>query len=370
MSDRDRAWLEIDLGAVVHNFHQIQRRVGGHTTTMAVVKADAYGHGAVPVARVLENSGVGWFGVATVDEALELRAAGVGGMILIMGLSAPQRAAEVVEARLTPTIMSSADARAFSAAAGDAPLAVHIKADSGMCRMGVRHDDMADFCRQIKDLPDLRYEGIFSHFANAGLDPDFSRFQIRNFQQAVDVAQQILGPFKWHHMCASTALLLYDDAHLNMVRPGDLLYGMMEDVPPEALPPVKPAMTVKARLGLIKPVKPGDRVGYGCIHQVAESQDVGIVTIGYADGYPRQLSNVGQTIIRGKRRPIVGRVSMDTVIVSLGTGHDCQVGDEVVLLGRQGEERITAEELAARAGTITQEIASRMGKRLHRVYQE
>ncbi len=370
MSKRDRAWLEIDLGAIIHNFHVIEERVGGHTTVMPVVKADAYGHGAVPVAQELEKAGAGWFGLATVDEALELRGAGVRGRMLILGCSAPQRAKEIVAADLTPTIMTPVDALAFAAAAGDRPLPVHIKVDTGMCRMGVRHDQIADFCQQVRDLHNLDFEGIFSHFADAGLDPEFSALQIDNFRQAVAVAEQILGPFKWQHMAASAALLLYHDKPFNMVRPGISLYGAVEAVTGDQRPPLKQPMTLKARLALVKRVVPGDKIGYGCTYEVKQLQHIGIVPVGYADGYSRHLSNNADVIIRGRRRPVLGRVSMDVTVVSLGQEADCEPGDEVVLMGRQGEEQITVDELARRAGTIPEEVFSCMGKRLPRIYQE
>ncbi len=370
MSERDRAWLEIDIGAVVHNFHAIRQRVGAHTTVMAVVKADAYGHGAIPVARALEQAGAGWLAVATVDEGLELRAAGIRARTLILGCSAPQRAKEVLAADLTPAIMAPADAHAFSEAATDQRLPVHIKVDSGMCRMGVRHDEIADFCRQVGDLHNLDFEGIFSHFADAGLNPEFSAFQIDNFRRAVGEAEQILGPFKWQHMAASAALLLYHAKPFNMVRPGISLYGAVEAVSGDQRPPLQQAMTLKARLALVKRVVPGDKIGYGCTYEIKQQQHIGIVPIGYADGYARHLSNNADVIIRGRRRPVLGRVSMDVTVVSLGQEPECKVGDEVVLMGRQGAEHIGVEELAHRAGSIPEETFSRMGRRLPRIYQE
>lgn len=370
MSMRDRAWLEIDLGAITHNFAQIQRLVGAHTTVMPIVKANAYGHGAVPVAIALEKVGAGWFGVAAVDEALELRAAGIRALVLVMGYCSPERAEQMVSNRIIPTIMTAHDAHAFSKSIGSSSLPVHIKVDSGMCRMGVRHDAIAALCEQVKDLPSLRFEGIFSHLAAATGDPDFSAQQIANFNRAVATAEQILGPFKWQHICASPAIVAYEQAHYNMVRPGELLYGMNDRLQARYGLALKPAMTLKARLALVKPLLPGDTVGYGRTYQVTEPQDLGLVTIGYGDGYPRHLSNKGEMLIRGKRRPIVGRVSMDTSAVSLGRDHDCEPGDEVVLIGTQGKERLTPEELGSKADTCAHAIVSGLGKRLHRMYIE
>jgi len=370
MRPRDRAWLEIDLGAIVHNYHVVQQLVRAHTTVMAVVKADAYGHGAVPVSRALEAAGCGCFAVATLDEAVELREAGIGGMVLVLGCTPHECTPDIKRWRVTPSVMSVEDCAAFAGAGTDLPLPVHIKIDSGMCRMGVRYDEIAQFCDGVGDIGGLAYEGIFSHFASAATDPEFSATQIDNYTRAVAMAEQRLGPFKWQHMCASSAILLYERARFNLVRPGDLLYGMSEDLPDCELPPVRAALTLKSRLRLIKPVRAGECVGYGGTYQAADSHDIGVVTIGYADGYPRLLSNVADVLIRGRRRPLVGRVSMDTIVVDLGVEHDYQLGDEVVLLGSQGDQTIRAEELAQRGGTINQDIVARMGMRLRRVYKE
>ncbi len=370
MSVRDRAWIEVDLGAITGNFTAIQRLVGAHTTVMAIVKADAYGHGAVPVASALEKAPAGWFGVATVDEALELRRAGIRGIILVMGYCSPTRAHEIVENSIIATIMTAEDAHAFSKAIGKAALPVHLKVDSGMCRMGVRHDAIADLCEQVKDLSNLRFEGIFSHFAAPTRDRDFSLLQIANFDRAVATAEQIIGPFKWHHMSSSCAMAAYEPKSCNMVRPGELLYGMDDALQASYGLSLKPAMALKARLVLIKPLLPGDTVGYSRTYHAEKSQDLGLVAIGYGDGYPRQLSNTGEVLIRGQRRRIIGRISMDTLAVGLGDDHGCHPGDEVVLIGSQGAERITPEELASKANTGAHAIVTGLGKRLHRIYRE
>lgn len=370
MKPRDRAWIEIDLGAIVDNYRVVQQTVGAHTIVMAVVKADAYGHGAVPVSRALQAAGCGFFAVATLDEAVDLREAGIGGMVLVLGCTPHECAGDLRQWRITPAVMCVEDCLAFAREGGDSPVPVHIKVDSGMCRMGVRHDQITQFCESVGGIDGIAFEGIFSHFASAASDAEFSDLQIDNYLRAVAVAEQMLGPFKWQHMCASSAILLYKRAHFNLVRPGDLLYGMSEDVPEGLLPAVRPALALKSRLRLIKPVQAGERVGYGGTYQAPTAHDIGVVTIGYADGYPRLLSNAADVLIRGKRRPLVGRVSMDTIIVDLGVGHDCQIGDEVVLLGSQGDQRISAEELARRGGTINQDIVARLGMRLRRTYKE
>jgi alanine racemase len=336
---------------------------------MAIVKADAYGHGAVPVATALGKSGAGWLGVATVDEGLELREAGIRTLILSMGYCAPERAGEILEHRIIPTIMAIEDAHAFSKAVGNAVLPVHLKVDSGMCRMGVRHDRIEKFCRQVKDLSNLYFEGIFSHFAAPIDDVEFSRHQIANFDNAVAEAERILGPFKWKHICSSPGIPNYEQAHYNMVRPGELLYGMDHALQTQHNLMLKPAMTLKARLATIKSIEPGDTVGYSRTYCSNDPQDVGLVTIGYADGYPRQLSNKADVIIRGRRYPLVGLISMDTLTVGLGVGNDCRPGDEVVLLGAQGAEQVTAEELAPLAGTCPHAIVTGFGKRLHRIHR-
>lgn len=369
MSGRDRAWLEFDLGALVQNMQKIQKFVGAHTVPMAVVKADGYGHGAVQMSKALQNAGTRCFAVACIDEGLKLREAGIEGMILILGPSCPKRAAEVIEARLTPSIHSIEEAEAFSeAAAGCDPYPVHIKIDSGMCRMGVRYDQIEKFCEQAREL-NLKYDGIFSHFAEA-TDEEFSNYQIANFNAAEQTAAAMLGAFRWKHMCATVAMLKYPHAHFNMVRPGNILYGMTQDAPEGVAPAVTPVMSLHSRLTVIKCMQPGDTAGYGRTYCAESPHDTGIATIGFADGYPRALSNNAEVLIRGKRYPVAGRVSMDTTIVRLDNGHNCQAGDEVVLIGRQGDDEITAEEIANRVNSITQDITSCMGQRLQRIYQE
>lgn len=367
---RDRAWLEIDLGAIRHNLRMLRQTVGDSTKIIPVVKADAYGHGAVPVARALADEGVDFFAVATVDEGLQLRDAGLGGSILLLGPTAPERIGEVHEATLTPTVMSLEHAIHYHDALGDRRLGVHLKIDSGMCRMGIRADEVAGACRKLRSLESLEFEGVLSHFAAAADDDEFSENQRQAFEAAVDEAERHLGPFAIRHMSASQALLAYPDAHFDAVRPGNILYGSVADVEADAIPDIRPAMSLKSRLALVKPVRSGELVGYGCTYEVTEPEHIGVVPIGYADGYPRALSNGADVLVDGKRRPVIGRISMDSTIISMGTSKRTAPYEEVVLMGRQGNEHIPAEELAERAGTITQEIFSRMGSRLPRIYRD
>ncbi len=367
---RDRAWLEIDPGAIVHNLRQVREAVGPGVGLIAVVKADAYGHGAVRTATALAEDGVSSFAVATVDEGLELRDAGIEGFMLILGPVAPERIDEVFEADLTPIIVSVAHAEALSEALGDRKLSVHLKLDSGMCRMGIRCDSIQAACQTLRMLKNLEYEGVLSHFAAAGEDDSFSHSQLDAFEDAVACAEDMLGAFDMMHMGASQALLVYPRGRFDMVRPGNILYGSVADIDPERMPDLRPAMSLKSRLALVKRIQPGDMVGYGCTYTAQEPEYIGVVPVGYADGYPRSLSNRAEVLIGGRRCPVIGRISMDSTIVRLGPDVFEQAGDEVVLLGSQGDETIFAEDLAKQAGTITQEIFSRMSCRLPRIYRD
>ncbi|MFO7947489.1 MAG: alanine racemase [Armatimonadota bacterium] len=367
---RDRAWLEIDPGAIRHNLQQVRSAVGPEVGLIGVVKGDAYGHGAVRIATTLAQEGVDFFAVATVDEGLELREGGIGGSMLILGAVSPQRVEGVVEASLTPIIVSVAHAEALSRALGDRELSVHLKIDSGMCRMGVRWDEIEAACHKLRALRNLEYEGVLSHFAAAGDDDSFSHSQLSAFEDAIACAENILGPFDIIHMGASQALLSCPRGHFDMVRPGNILYGSVADIDAGLMPDLRPAMALKARLALVKQIQAGDAVGYGCTYHARAAEYIGVVPVGYADGYFRSLSNCADVLIGGRRCPVIGRVSMDSTIVRLGPQAFAAAGDEVVLLGSQGDETISAEELARRAGTITQEIFSAMSRRLPRIYRD
>lgn len=357
---------------MAHNLGAVRLLVGPDVRLIAVVKAEAYGHGALRAAQACLGAGADMLAVALIEEGIALRQQGILSPILVMGAFLPRQASELVAWRLTPAVMSLQQAQALSLAASSqgVEVPVHLKVDSGMLRGGLRHDSLGEVLPALAALPALRYEGIMSHLADAIGNPDFTRCQREAFAAAVRGAEAVLGPIPYQHLAASTAICCLPDCHFTAVRPGNMLYGALEDVPGDCRPPLRPAMALKACVALLKPARAGEMVSYGCTYCVPEDTVLAVVPVGYADGYPRVLSGRSEALVGGQRCPVVGRVCMDSVVVDVGGLPDCQVGDEVVLLGAQGVEAIRVEELAQRAGTITQDIMARMGSRLPRVYED
>ena len=363
------AWIELDLEAIRHNTRQIRSIVGSGSKLMAVVKANAYGHGAVPVARACLEAGAHMLAVALVQEGVELRQAGLTAPILVVGTTDHHEAEAICEFGLTPSVSTWDLAAALSATAVKQGLLAdcHIKIDSGMGRQGVRHDECEVFGQRLCDLPALRVAGAFSHFASCPADVAFTDQQVAAFLSGLaSLERGLQGQIPLRHLAASAGILCRPDAHLDGVRPGAILYGVADSGYEDHLPRFRPAMALKARIVSTKRLHVAESVGYGRTFRAPRETTTALLSLGYADGIPRALSNNADVLIRGQRCPLIGRVSMDCIVVDIGDVLGAQVGDEAVLLGAQGPERITAEELAQRAGTCVQEIVSRMGARLPR----
>lgn len=364
------AWLEIDLAALRANVALFRQRIQSQCRICAVVKGNAYGHGAVEVAKAALAAGATDLAVAIASEAEELRDAGIDSSILILGESAPEQADQILRCRATPAVATPEMARALDAAAASAgvPACIHIKIDSGMGRQGVRWDEVQRLAGMVSELPHLRVTGIFTHFAVAESDLEFTRWQYNNFLQAAQQAEAILGPIADKHCCNTAAAALYPDMHHEMIRPGAGLYGLNPGIPPEALAGVQRVLQLRARIALVKTLHRGDSVGYGRAWRAPATRRIALLPLGYCDGYPRVLSNNADVLIRGRRVPVVGRISMDCTMVDVTELGDVQVGEEAVLIGKQGTEQITVEEVAGRADTIVQDIVSRLSPRLPRIY--
>lgn len=363
------AYLQINLAAIAHNLRVVRQLVGPEVAIIAVVKADAYGHGAVPVARTCIEAGADMLAVALLEEGLELRHSGVMSDILVMGAMLPEQAGDLVHWDLTPAIMDFDLAYAVSkaAVAQDKTVSAQIKVDTGMSRLGVRVDELPALAGRLAPLPNLRWQGIFSHLA----DPtaaSFTAMQVANFRAAIGPAQVILGPLPYRHLCSSAGLCLHHDCAFTAVRPGEMLYGLVAGVPEDRLPDLQEAMSLHAKIVHLKRVQRGEQVSYGGTWTAPHDTTLAAVPVGYADGYPRSLSGVAPVLIGGQRRSVVGRVCMDCLLVDVGPEPDCRVGDAVVLFGKQGDEEIRISELSALGQTINQEIVARMGARLPRVY--
>lgn len=367
------AWLEINLGAVAHNYREIKRRIGPEAGVIAVVKSNAYGHGAIPVAREVLASGAQVLAVALVQEAVELRQADITAPILVLGATDPEEAPACVEHGVCATLAGVEFAQALSASASRlaVPGLCHIKIDSGMGRQGVRAEQAAAFGEAIRSLPNLDVQGVFSHFASSPSDREFTERQTRTFLAAVAALEEGLGrEIPLRHLANSGAIVRHPNSWLDAVRPGALLYGIAATDAGERLPSTRQAMTLKARIVSLKPIHKGESVGYGRTFRASKDTRAAVLPLGYVDGYPRALTNNADVLVRGQRCPILGRVSMDCTVLDVGSVGDIGVGEEVVLLGSQGDETITTGELARRCDTCVEEIVSRMSARLPRVFIE
>ena len=366
--------VEVDLGAIAANTRTFKNMLGEGCRLMAVVKADAYGHGAAVVAREALSAGAEWLAVALAQEALELREAGIGAPILILGYTPAEEYPEIIAAGgIRPAIYTLEQARALSAAAAaaDARAPYHLKMDSGMSRIGFRPGEEAlEEIRRIRELPNLLLEGCFTHFARADENDKSSRDQ--QFALFIDFADRLRqeGEIPIVH-CANTAAAMdFPAGRLDMIRLGIGLYGLYpsaeaRDWGAELIP----ALTWKSCLSHVKTVPAGAKVSYGHTWEAKRESVIGTLPVGYADGYSRGLSNKGAVLVRGELAPVIGRVCMDQIMVDLTDIPVAQVGDEAVLLGRQGEKEITADAMAALLDTINYEITCDNGSRVPRLYR-
>jgi alanine racemase len=360
-------WAEINLDNLAHNFRQIKRLLLPKTKVMVCIKADAYGHGLIAVAKRLESLKVDFFGVASIDEGVKLRKAGINAPILILGLILKKDIGPLFKYRLNTTVCDEDLAYALNNKAHtfSRPINVHIKVDTGMGRIGVLHPDAEKLIKKIHNLKFINIEGIFTHFPFADVDRKFTLYQIDLFNRLIRNLnrQGLYIPFL--HAANSMGIIGYKNSHFNMVRPGLMVYGLY---PKENLKiNLKPVLSLKTKVIFIKKVPRGFGISYGHTYITKKVTRIVTLPIGYGDGYPRNLSNLAPVLIRGKRFKISGNICMDQMMVDVGN-LAVKIGDEVVLIGSQGKNKITAEELAELAGTIPYEIVCGLGSRIPRVY--
>lgn len=366
-------WAEVNLAAIGDNFLALKSLVPPQTQLVAVVKANAYGHGAVPVARELLARGASHLAVARVTEGVELRQAGIATPILVLGLIGSEEVPRAVAADLTLPVSSLPLAQALSSEAvkRGKKCSVQVKVDTGMGRIGILPREAPHLIQELKRLPGIFVEGVFSHLATADeKDPREAKGQIEIFSKL----KQKLEPFQipYFHIANSAGILNFPEAHFDLVRAGIALYGLWPSAACCQKVQLKPALSWKARLCFLKELPAGSGISYGHTYRTERPTVVGTVAVGYGDGYSRLLSNRGQMLVAGRRVPILGRVCMDQTMVDLtelvSMGLEPKVGDEVVLMGRQGEEEITASELAGWMGTINYEVTCLIGSRVERRY--
>ncbi len=369
-----RTWAEIDLDALAHNYRRARELTGPNVKYLGVVKADAYGHGAVQVSRKLEALGADYLAVSSLDEARELRHGGIAAPILILGHTPPEMVPELIRYGITQTVSAQAKAEEYSAAAAacGGELKVHIKVDTGMSRLGflVRGGHFETGVAAIAAscaLPHLNAEGIFTHFAVADEDgadcETYTREQFRVFTQVCQALEQRGRRFAIRHCANSGALARYPEMYLDMVRPGIALYGAGDDAARLGL---RPVMTLRSCVSTIKVFEPDTCVSYGRTFRTQRRTRMGVLPIGYADGFFRGLSNRASVITASGPAPIRGRICMDMTMIDLTDKPDVHVGDEVELFGK----RQTVDELARVLGTIPYELTCAVSKRVSRVYME
>jgi alanine racemase len=368
-----RAWVEIDLEALSYNVRQLKQFLSPQTQLMAVVKADAYGHGAVTVAQTALQSGASWLGVATVPEGIQLREGGIKAPILILGAAHTlEQIQAIAQWQLQPTIGSPKQALIFSntleTIQSGSPLAVHIKLDTGMSRLGTNWQQAGEFVQLVNRLPNLHIASVYSHLATADSpDPAIMAEQHRRFEEAIAQIKSLGIKIPSLHLANSAATLTNRQLHYDMVRVGLAVYGLYPASHLQNKLNLKPVLQVQARVTHVKTIAAGTGVSYAHHFIAPQEMRLAVVGIGYADGVPRNLSNKMQVLIRGQRVPQIGAITMDQLMVDVSSVPDIQEGEIVTLLGEQGKERISADDWAEKLNTISWEILCGFKHRLPRV---
>lgn len=376
------SWIEISLDNFIYNFFAIKKKLPPEVKILAVVKADAYGHGAIPLSRKFLTAGGEFLGVSSIEEGIILRHAVIQAPILILGSVYPYDTfPQIFEYNLTPTVASLPVLEELNRLAQSYKrhLPVHLKVDTGMGRIGISPSRCIEVVKKILNS-NLVLEGIYSHLSSADIDREYTLEQINTLKKIKEDLKREEINIPLFHLANSTAILRYLEAYFDLVRPGLLLYGLLPYKGAEKDISVKPVLSLKTKIVFLKKVPPGRRISYGGTFVTKRDSWIATLPIGYADGYSRFFSNPcppspgdfgrrgGEVLIKGKRAPVIGRVTMDMIMVEVTDIPGVNVGEEVVIIGEQGEERITVEELAEKIGTISYEIVCGLNKRLPRIY--
>jgi len=365
--------IEIDLKAIRYNLSQIKKLINSDTAILAPVKANGYGHGILQVSEVLVGSGIDYLGVSTVDEAVLLRENGFKKTpILMLGSILAQAACHIVEYNITQAVGDAQLALAINKCARKQGkrAKVHIKIDTGMGRIGVWHEDAMRLVLAVCNMKNLKIEGIFSHFSSSDENSVLTHTQIQVFLSLIEAIEKSGIHIRYKHMANSMAVIDYNNSHMNLIRPGLILYGLW---PKPSQSKVKinlrPALSLKSRIVFLKDVPPGRAISYGGTHTTKKHTTIATIPIGYGDGLSRRLSSKGHVVIRGQRAPMIGRVCMDQIMVDAGNVKGVKKGDTVTLIGRQGNESISVEEIAGLCDTIPYEVVCWLDKRVPRFYK-
>lgn len=364
-------WAEIHLDNLAFNFRSVKKFVGEDLKYMAVIKADAYGHGAVECAKHLESENIDWFGVALPEEGIQLRKAGIRKHILCLGSFWEGQENEILNYNLTPVIFRLDIAEKLNRIAQEhGTIAdIHLKIDTGMNRVGVRHDELSEFAEKLKKLKNLKVDGVMTHFAAADNDEEFTNLQIERFYDSVELLEEKGFRPTFKDLANSPGALKFENARGNLVRLGGLLYGMKDILPNNIQPPeLKAVMSLHSRISFLKKVPKGETVGYSRTFKTERDSVIATVPIGYQDGYMRGLSNNYHVIVNGVYAKIAGRVSMDWTLIDVTNVPNVKLDDEVILIGKQNNLRVTAEEIAKKTNTISYEVTCGIHRRVERKF--
>ena len=368
-----RTWAEVDLDAIAHNMREIRKITNKNAQIMAVVKADAYGHGFMEVSKTLLENGADRLAVAVLQEGKQLRSRGVSVPILILGASMENDIEDIINFDITPNVFSYDFAKAISymAEKKEKVTKIHIKLDTGMSRIGYvvsdNNDEIIDEIVKISKLPYIEIEGIFSHFSTSDeYDDSYTRLQFKRFMSVTNALKERGVDIPIKHICNSAGIMMYPEMHLDMVRPGVILYGMYpsDEVDKTRLDLI-PAMSLKSKITYVKEVESGRGVSYGKEYITNKTTKIATVPIGYADGYLRKAAKHGKMIVNGVKVPIIGRICMDQCMIDVSDVHNIERGDEAIIFGREG---ITIDDLASWLETINYEVSCVIGKRIPRIY--
>jgi alanine racemase len=362
-------WIQLDREAIAHNVRRLKQIVGEVVRLMAVVKADGYGHGAVAVAQTALANGATQLAVANLEEAVLLRDAGITAPILILSYADPAAVPLAIAHRLRLTVYDSALLRAYDAAAQKLrqPLLVHLKVDTGMGRLGLLPDEARRLFPRIAAMSGVQVEGLYTHFSNADEDPAYTARQVEIFRSVQEAARTAGLSVRYSHVANSAGTLASSANHFDLVRVGLALYGLSPSPSVPVPADFRPALSWHSVIASVKTLPPGHVVGYGNTYITQGEERIAVIPVGYADGLRRAPAHYGEVLVRGQRAPIVGRVSMEKTMINVSHLPEVTIGDEVVLLGTQGDQRITAEDIAARLGTINYEVVCSILPRVPRL---
>lgn len=363
-------WTEIHLDSLEYNFKQVKKIVGPKVKVLAVVKSDGYGHGLFEVSKKLISCGVDYLGVGSIEESIRLREIKIKSPILILGSILPNQVEPIVSNDITQTVFTRRIARALNdeAKKQGKRAKVHIKVDTGMGRIGVWYEEALDFIKWIFSLEFLEVEGIFTHLSCADEDEVFTNHQIDCFKELLGKLKDSGIQIRYKHIANSAGIMNFKRAHFNLVRPGLVLYGLSPQKDITKSLTLKPVLSLKTRIVYLRRTPAGRTIGYGKTYQTQKETLIATVPIGYGDGYSRSLSNKAQVLVKEKRVSVIGRICMDQMMLDVGEIKDLKIGEEVILIGSQGKEKISVEELANLSRTIPYEVVCGIGSKVSRLY--